>query len=63
MGDFRPGYLSAKGSCCELIATVGGTGLHPALQIGYPKISFQRCWAHKTRNVVDKVKRLRISKR
>src|SRR5919109_2056598 len=46
-----------QGSPCELIATDGGTGLHAALQIVYPKIVLQRCWAHKTRNVLDKVKR------
>lgn len=45
------------GRCCELIATDGGTGLHAALQIVYPKILIQRCWAHKTRNVLDKVKK------
>ena len=46
-----------KGNRCELIATDGGTGLHAALQIVYPKIVLQRCWAHKTRNVLDKVKK------
>jgi putative transposase len=46
-----------KASPCELIATDGGTGLHAALQIVYPKVMLQRCWAHKTRNVLDKVKR------
>ncbi len=46
-----------KGSLCELIATDGGTGLHQALEIVYPKILLQRCWAHKTRNVLDKVKK------
>ena len=46
-----------QGSPCELIATDGGTGLHQALQIVYPKALLQRCWAHKTRNVLDKVKR------
>jgi putative transposase len=45
------------GSPCELIVTDGGTGLHAALQIVYPKVPTQRCWAHKTRNVLDKVKR------
>ena len=44
------------GSVCELIATDGGTGLHQALQIVYPKVALQRCWAHKSRNVLDKVK-------
>jgi putative transposase len=47
-----------KGSLCELVATDGGTGLHQALQIVYPKILLQRCWAHKTRNVLDKVKKI-----
>ena len=47
-----------KGSLCELIATDGGTGLHHALQIVYPKVVLQRCWAHKTRNVLDKVKKV-----
>jgi putative transposase len=46
-----------KGGPCELVATDGGTGLHQALQIIYPKILLQRCWAHKTRNVLDKVKK------
>lgn len=42
---------------CKLIATDGGTGLHQALQIVYPKTLLQRCWAHKTRNVLDRVKK------
>lgn len=46
-----------EGVCCQLIATDGGTGLHGALEIIYPKIPLQRCWAHKTRNVLDKVKK------
>jgi putative transposase len=46
-----------KGSGCDLIATDGGTGLHAALQIVYPKLVLQRCWAHKTRNVLEKVKK------
>jgi transposase-like protein len=46
-----------KGSQCKLMATDGGTGLHQALQIIYPKTLLQRCWAHKTRNVLDKVKK------
>ena len=46
-----------KGSPCALIATDGGAGLHQALQIVYPKIGLQRCWAHKSRNVLDKVKK------
>lgn len=45
------------GNCCELIASDGGTGLHGALQIVFPKVLTQRCWAHKSRNVLDKVKK------
>lgn len=45
-----------EGVFCQLIATDGGPGLHAALEIVYPKIPLQRCWAHKTRNVLDKVK-------
>jgi putative transposase len=51
---YRRGLL---GEPCRLIATDGGAGLHAALQIVYPKIPYQRCWAHKTRNVLDKVKK------
>jgi putative transposase len=46
------------GSLCELIATDGCTGLHQALQIVYPNALLQRCWAHKTRNILDKVKKI-----
>lgn len=46
-----------EGSLSQLIATDGGTGLHAALEIVYPKIPLQRCWAHKTRNVLDKVRK------
>src|SRR5436305_7526441 len=46
-----------EGSCCELMVTDGGKGLHADLQIVYPKILLKRCWAHKTRNVLDKVKK------
>jgi putative transposase len=46
------------GKPCQLIASDGGSGLHQALQIVYPKIELQRCWAHKTRNVLDKVKKI-----
>ena len=35
----------------------GGAGLLAALPLVYPKVRVQRCWAHKVRNVLDKVKR------
>jgi putative transposase len=46
-----------EGSRCELITTDGGNGLRNALDVVYPRIPRQHCWAHKTRNVLDKVKK------
>lgn len=34
----------------------GGAGLVAALSVVYPRIPVQRCWAHKVRNVLDKVR-------
>ena len=34
----------------------GGPGLLAALPLVYPRVRVQRCWAHKVRNVLDKVK-------
>jgi putative transposase len=36
----------------------GGAGLLAALPLVYPHARIQRCWAHKVRNVLDKVKRV-----
>jgi len=41
----------------ELIVTDGGKGLLAALPTVYPKIPIQRCWAHKSRNVLNYVRR------
>lgn len=41
----------------QLIVTDGGTGLHAALEMVWPRIPRQRCWAHKVRNILDKVKK------
>jgi transposase-like protein len=46
-----------EGKSCELITTDGGNGLRNALEVVYPRIARQHCWAHKTRNVLDKVKK------
>lgn len=46
-----------EGECCELITTDGGNGLRNALEVVYPRIPRQHCWAHKMRNVLDKVKK------
>jgi transposase-like protein len=39
-----------------VIVTDGGAGLLAALPLVYPRARVQRCWAHKTRNVLDKVR-------
>jgi len=46
-----------EGKRCELITTDGGNGLRNALEVVYPRIARQHCWAHKTRNILDKVKK------
>lgn len=50
---FRRG-LTGKG--VETICVDGGSGLLAALPVVYPGIPVQRCWAHKIRNVLDKVR-------
>jgi transposase-like protein len=54
------GDLHARGLTGEdlaLIVTDGGAGLLAALPLVYPRVPEQRCWAHKTRNVLDRVRR------
>lgn len=41
----------------EAICADGGEGLISILPEVYPNIPFQRCWAHKARNILDKVPR------
>lgn len=45
------------GEDLELIIVDGGKGLLAALPLVYPTIAIQRCWAHKTRNVVNYVRK------
>lgn len=40
----------------EMICVDGGSGLLAALPTVFPGIPVQRCWAHKIRNVLDKVR-------
>lgn len=44
------------GKNTQLVITDGSQGLHAALAVVYPRIPRQRCWAHKVRNVLDKVR-------
>ncbi len=44
------------GDRLEMICVDGGAGLLAALPIVYPGVPVQRCWAHKIRNILAKVK-------
>ena len=44
------------GDTLEMICVDGGSGLLAALPTAYPGVRVQRCWAHKIRNVLDKVR-------
>jgi putative transposase len=46
-----------KGEGVELIVTDGGAGLLAALPLVFPQVPLQRCWAHKIRNILDKVRK------
>jgi len=50
---FRRG-LTGEG--VEMICVDGGAGLLAALPDIFPRVPVQRCWAHKIRNVLDKVR-------
>lgn len=52
----QDGFLRGfEGRCLRLIVTDGSTGLAAALALVYPGVPQQRCWAHKLRNLADKV--------
>lgn len=44
-----------EGRCLRLIITDGSAGLRAALGLVYPQAPMQLCWAHKLRNLGDKV--------
>ena len=44
------------GEGLEMICVDGGQGLLAALPVAYPGVPVQRCWAHKIRNILDKVR-------
>lgn len=44
------------GEDVEVISVDGGNGLISVLPVHYPAIPVQRCWAHKMRNILEKVK-------
>lgn len=45
------------GDKLSLIVTDGSPGIIRAVEMIYPGVARQRCWAHKSRNVADKVRR------
>jgi putative transposase len=46
-----------EGRDLQLIVTDGGTGLRAALPLVFPNVAVQLCWAHKMRNIADKLPR------
>jgi transposase-like protein len=40
----------------EIIGLDGGKGMRAAIDTVYPGVPVQRCWAHKVRNITDKVR-------
>ena len=46
-----------NGHRLQLIITDGCPGLAAAIQVVYPRVPHQRCWVHKMRNLLEKVKK------
>jgi putative transposase len=46
-----------RGLNLQLVITDGCPGLAPALETVYPRARHQRCWVHKMRNILEKVRR------
>jgi putative transposase len=44
------------GNRLEMVCVDGGSGLRAALPTAFPAVPVQRCWAHKIRNVLAKVR-------
>ena len=53
-GLYRRGL---EGKNLQLIVTDGCAGLAAALQTVYPRVEHQRCWVHKMRNILEKVRK------
>jgi putative transposase len=51
------------GEHLEMLCVDGGSGLLAALPTAFPDIPVQRCWAHKIRNVLAKVRKTRPGRR
>ena len=51
---YRRGF---EGQNLQLLVTDGCAGLAAALQTVYPRVPHQRCWVHKMRNILEKVRK------
>ncbi len=50
-------HRGLTGEGLDMICVDGGSGLLAALPTALPNIPIQRCWAHKIRNILDKVRK------
>lgn len=50
-------HRGLEGKGLQLIVTDGCPGLAAAIQTVYPRVAHQRCWVHKMRNILEKVRR------
>src|ERR687898_3426185 len=55
LGDLARRGLT--GERLEMLCVDGGAGLLAALPTAFPEVPVQRCWAHKIRNVLNKVRK------
>jgi len=55
LGDLRRRGLEGKN--LRLIVTDGCEGLAAAIAVVYPQAEHQRCWVHKMRNILEKVRK------
>ena len=51
-------HRGLEGETLQLIVSDGAPGLVASLAYIYPHVLHQRCWAHKLRNVADKVRKI-----
>lgn len=55
LGDLiRRGLIGER---LEMLCVDGGAGLLAALPTGFPEVPVQRCWSHKIRNILNKVRK------
>jgi transposase-like protein len=51
-------HRGLEGETLKLVVSDGGAGLVKTLPYIYPQVKHQRCWAHKLRNIADKVNKI-----